>query len=98
MLSLATDGACQYGPRYLLPAMPFLCLGLLGFTGRGWSSVAAGALLVVGVESAIVNPTGALYGTMYCDPAYGFLRYLDAIRRDIFFSYPLLGIEGQLPY
>ena len=97
VISLGTDGHCQYGPRYLLPAMPFLCLGLLGFAGRRWSGAAAGVLLVVGVGSAIINLVGALYGTMYCDPGYGFLRYLEGMSRDIFFSHPLLGIDGQLP-
>ena len=54
--------------------------------------------MVVGVESVVINFVGALYGTMYCDPAYGFLRYLDAIRQHVFFSYPLLGIDGRLPF
>jgi hypothetical protein len=31
VLDIETLGGCQYGPRYLLPAMPFAALGLLGF-------------------------------------------------------------------
>ena len=99
VISLGTDGACQYGPRLLLPTMPFACLGLTTFAGRSWSRAAAAALVVVGAASAVINLVGALYGTMFCDVThYAFLHYADAIRHRVFFSFPLLGIEGQAPY
>ncbi len=99
VISLGTDGSCQYGPRLLLPTMPFACLGLTTFAGRSWSRAAAGALVVVGAASAVINLVGALYGTMFCDVThYAFLHYADAIRHRVFFSFPLLGIEGQAPY
>jgi hypothetical protein len=99
VISLGTDGACQYGPRLLLPTMPFACLGLLTFAGRSWSRAAAGALVAVGVVSFVINLVGALYGTMFCDVTHSaFLHYADAIRHRVFFSFPLLGIEGQAPY
>ena len=61
--------------------------------------VAAGALVAVGAASFVINLVGALYGTMFCDVThYAFLHYADAIRHRHFFSFPLLGIEGQAPY
>jgi hypothetical protein len=99
VLSLGTDGACQYGPRLLLPTMPFACLGLTTFAGRSWSRAAAAALVAIGVVSFAINLVGALYGTMYCDAnTSAFLHYADAIRHRVFFSFPLLGIDGQAPY
>src|SRR5688572_31286152 len=32
VLNIQATGTCQYGPRYLLPAMPFASLGLIGFS------------------------------------------------------------------
>jgi hypothetical protein len=99
VISLGTDGACQYGPRLLLPTMPFACLGLTTFAVSSWSRAAAVALVVVGVASVVINLVGALYGTMFCDVThYAFLHYADAIRHRVFFSFPLLGIDGQAPY
>jgi hypothetical protein len=99
VISLGTDGACQYGPRLLLPTMPFACLGLTAFAGRAWSRAAARVLFVVGAASIVINLVGALYGTMFCDVGqYAFLEYADAIRHRHFFSFPLIGIEGVAPY
>jgi hypothetical protein len=99
VISLGTDGACQYGPRLLLPTMPFACLGLTTFAGVSWSRAAAAALIAIGVASFVVNLVGSLYGTMFCDVNhYAFLHYADAIRHRVYFSFPLLAIEGQEPY
>src|SRR5262249_60229286 len=61
-------GTCTYGPRYLLPIMPFACLGLAGLSNIGrWKRmtwVVALTLLVIG---ALVNFVGALRGAMYCN-------------------------------
>jgi hypothetical protein len=115
VISLGTDGACQYGPRLLLPTMPFACLGLTVFAARGApgplggagvasppvsrSRAVIGALIAIGIASFVINLVGALYGTMFCDVTqHAFLEYADAIRHRHFFSFPLLGIEGQAPY
>src|SRR5689334_10959654 len=38
ILNIDATGTCQYGPRYLLPAMPFACLGLIGFRSLSTAS------------------------------------------------------------
>lgn len=92
VFNIETIGGCQYGPRYLLPAMPFLALGLVGFArlrtrSRRWAAAAVVAALAF---SAAVNVVGALYGAMYCDlRRYAFAHYVGAIRRGIFRHFPL---------
>ena len=70
LLNIESRGGCQYGPRYLLPAMPFVCVGLLGFgylrtTRSRWAT-----LIVVITSAAIsfgINLLGALQGSMLCE-------------------------------
>ncbi len=72
-------GTCAYGPRYLLPIMPFLSLGVVGL--RRIPTVilrllAGAVLLVVGIKSVVINVIGAMYGAMYCNMAgYAFPGY-----------------------
>ena len=44
ILNIEASGTCQYGPRYLLPAMPLVSLGLvgLGFLRGGTQKLLAG--------------------------------------------------------
>jgi hypothetical protein len=91
--NIETLGGCQYGPRYLLPALPFASLGLVGFAhvdSRRRRAQLAALIVAVAAASAIISVVGALYGTMYCDlRRYAFVHYLDAIRHDVFRSFPL---------
>jgi hypothetical protein len=99
--NIETLGGCQYGPRYLLPAMPFAALGLAGFgdlRSARWRMRSAVLALCTAVFSATVNVLGAMYGAMYCDlQRYAFAHYVDAVRHDVFRSFPLaLWLVGPL--
>jgi hypothetical protein len=91
--NIETIGGCQYGPRYLLPAMPYLALGLVGFahfSQPGLRRLAAGAVVAVLTVSVTINFVGALYGAMYCDVRrYAFLHYVEAIRHGVVRDFPL---------
>lgn len=91
--NIETLGGCQYGPRYLLPLMPYAALGLVGFAhlrSERWRSGAAALALGAAVSSAAVNLLGAMYGTMYCDlRRYAFAHYLEAVWHDVFRNFPL---------
>jgi hypothetical protein len=91
--NIETIGGCQYGPRYLLPAMPYMALGLVGLShlsGRMLRRLAAGLVVAVLTLSITINLVGALYGAMYCDVRrYAFLHYLAAIRHGVFRKFPL---------
>lgn len=69
VLNIKSDGDCQFGPRYLLPAMPFACLGIAGF---GYLSsalerrLAALAIVLADAVAFVVNLVGALRGAMNC--------------------------------
>ncbi|HEX9544215.1 MAG TPA: hypothetical protein VF955_03460 [Pyrinomonadaceae bacterium] len=69
VFNISSDGDCQFGPRYLLPAMPFACLGIVGFsylsrpTERGLAAV---VVVLTGAYSFAVNLMGALRGAMNC--------------------------------
>jgi len=70
ILNIEANGTCQYGPRYLLPAMPFACLGLAGFGRlRGAALRGAGAAMVMtcALVSILINLIGAAHGAMLCD-------------------------------
>lgn len=80
VLNIEADGTCQWGPRYMLPAMPLACLGLAGFaTLRGSTARRAAALSVsaCALASAFINMVGAAYGAMLCYfPHWAVGRYL----------------------
>ena len=69
VLDIDTEGGCQYGPRYLLPAMPFACIGLVGFhylRGRTGRSIALVAVGLVAAASILISSVGAFHGAMIC--------------------------------
>jgi hypothetical protein len=69
VFNIKSDGDCQFGPRYLLPAMPFACLGIVGFSYLSRPServLAALAVVLTGIYSFVVNLVGALRGAMGC--------------------------------
>lgn len=67
---IQTVGHSQFGPRYLLPSMPFILLGLCGFFSSNklhkWvkSSIVA-LIFLFGFASIIINMTGSMIGVMY---------------------------------
>jgi len=70
VLNIASHGGCHYGPRFLLPVMPFVCAALAGlsyFSSRALKAVSVSATLVVGSISIFISAMGALYTAMYCD-------------------------------
>jgi hypothetical protein len=98
ILNIDATGTCQYGPRYLLPAMPFACLGLTGYRSlstrsrpamMAWRAVVVVVLLVAATSFAI-NLLGALHGAMLCDfPQFAAGLYLSQILSGATRSYPL---------
>jgi hypothetical protein len=92
ILNIDATGTCQYGPRYLLPAMPFACLGLIGFRflSPTLRRLALPLVLVIAVASFAINIIGALQGAMLCDfPQFAAGLYLSQILSGQVRSYPL---------
>lgn len=83
-LNIESHGGCHYGPRFLLPAMPYAGIGLAGFSylrGRTSKLLAFAAIGLVAASSFVVSFVGALYGAMYCDTdVYAFWAYLGLLR------------------
>jgi hypothetical protein len=69
IVNIEATGTCQYGPRYLLPAMPFACIGLIGFRflPTVWRRAILALVLIVGAISFAINLVGAMHGAMLCD-------------------------------
>lgn len=93
IFNIDTVGTCQYGPRYLLPAMAFGCLGLVGFSyleASGARIIWIILIMLVGLLSVTVNTVGALGGAMYCDLArHAFWPHLAGLRRGEWGTFPL---------
>lgn len=92
VLNIEADGTCQYGPRYMLPAMSCAALGLAGFAHLGTRArrAAVCAVAAAGLFSLAVNLLGALRGTMFCEYyRYAFAAYLEAARAGTWPTYPL---------
>lgn len=94
VVNMQTFGNCLYGPRYLLPIMPFATVGLIGLRRvqwNVWKYPMVIVLLLVGMFSAFVNLVGAVKGAMFCDASrYALPDYLAAINRGELSSFPLL--------
>ena len=93
VLNIQANGNCQYGPRYLLPAMPIASVGLAGYSYLNWSGVRRAVTLAVAAAlllSFAVNLLGAIHGAMLCDfPEWPVNRYLAEMRNRPMPSYPL---------
>jgi hypothetical protein len=93
ILNIEANGTCQYGPRYLLPAMPLACLGLAGFAhlrGATLRLLAAVTLTLCALASFFINLVGALHGAMLCDfPHSALAPYLSEMLGGQMRSYPL---------
>lgn len=93
VLNIDSDGGCQYGPRYLLPGMPFACLGLAGFAHlRAGASRLAALVVVIPAASfsLFVNAVGAFCGAMYCTPeVFAPRHYISTLARGEWPALPL---------
>ncbi len=85
ILNIETHGGCHYGPRFLLPAMPYACLGLIGLRNLRAPTprrLVLAAIVLVGAASVFITSVGALYGAMYCEiEHYALWPYLAALWR-----------------
>lgn len=93
VFNIPSDGDCQFGPRYLLPAMPFACLGIAGYSYLSTPKerrFAAVVLMLAGAVSFIVNLVGALRGAMSCPHGQNaFWNHVAAIQQGEGRTYPL---------
>jgi hypothetical protein len=93
VFNIEADGTCQWGPRYMLPAMPLACLGLAGFAalrGAVLGKAAALAAAACALGSAFVNLVGAAHGAMLCYfPHWAVGRYLAEMTAGGLRAYPL---------
>jgi hypothetical protein len=84
VLDIDTHGGCHYGPRFLLPVLPFAVIGLVGFSFlraklMRWATMLAVA--AAGATGIAINVVGAFYGAMYCDvQVYAFWPALAALQ------------------
>ena len=66
LCNIGTTGHSQVGPRYLLPLIPFLSLGLCGWFGVSrFRAIGTAILLSVFAFSAFVALMARLFGVMY---------------------------------
>ncbi len=63
LFNMGTEGHCQFGARYLMPLLPFLCIGLLPWSGNVLQRVLFGGALTY---SVVFNLIGAIGQTMIC--------------------------------
>ncbi|HEV2826616.1 MAG TPA: hypothetical protein VGW76_03365 [Pyrinomonadaceae bacterium] len=93
VLNIDTHGGCHYGPRFLLPALPFAAIGLAGFhylRGKTMRRATMIAVALVGVAGIVINFVGAVYGAMYCEvQVFGFWPGLAALQGGGLKSLPL---------
>jgi len=93
VLNISTDGDCQFGPRYLLPVMPFASLGIAGYSHLSTANERRLAgLIVVGVivVSFGINLVGAMQGAMNCSKgSEALVKQLAAVVQGNWHGHPL---------
>ena len=93
VLNIESHGGCHYGPRFLLPIMPFVALSICGFSYFKSSPARALAIVVlilVGVISIFISTLGALYTAMYCDTGkYALRPAIQSLRTSSVTDFPL---------
>jgi len=103
LFNITTIGHCQFGPRYLIPLIPFTLIGLASLLKSNTSlrkryripvSIFVGISILYSVGS---NTLGAYGITMYCSvfvesPLVAFFDHLEELGNDQFFIRPLCGV------
>ena len=93
VLNISTDGDCQFGPRYLLPVMPFASLGIAGYSHLSTANERRLAgLIVVGVivVSFGINLVGAMQGAMNCSKgSEALVKQLAGVMQGDWHAHPL---------
>lgn len=93
LLNIETLGTCQYGPRYLLPLMPLLAIGIPPVLKPAGAKApfAAGAMYGVLLGySLTVALLGAFGGAMQCDlSTFTAFKYAASLDRYTMQMYPL---------
>jgi len=96
VLNIDSHGGCHYGPRFLLPVMPYACIGLAGcyyLRGRITRFLALASIGIAAATSFVVSFVGALYGAMYCETdIYAFWRYLEQMQNVVWREFPLASL------
>ncbi|MFN2493602.1 MAG: hypothetical protein ABR501_12055 [Pyrinomonadaceae bacterium] len=83
ILNMDAQGGCQYGPRFLLPLIPFACVGLGGvfyLRAKAIKLLATSAMTLAAAFSIFVSFVGSIFGAMYCETeVYALGPYLRAV-------------------
>jgi hypothetical protein len=69
IFNITTIGHCQFGPRYLIPLIPFMMIGLCGLISirKKWVMRASSVIVTLTIiYSFAVNTLGAIGDTMFC--------------------------------
>ncbi len=94
ILNIETIGHCQYGPRYLLPVVPFMMCGLAGWfldEPAAWlTQIRLPLLELTGLYSLTVNLFGAIGSTTYCiTEDFAFIQVWDRYLQQGWGPFPL---------
>jgi hypothetical protein len=93
VLNIDTHGGCHYGPRFLLPLLPFATVALTGFyfLRTRTKRLAVILIAVVGLVSVAINAVGAFSGAMYCEvQLYAVWPALRLLRNSGHATFPLM--------
>ncbi|HET6372359.1 MAG TPA: glycosyltransferase family 39 protein [Candidatus Polarisedimenticolia bacterium] len=101
VLNIPAIGYCQYGPRFLLPMTAVAMMGLAPWiewlSSRRVAPVLAWGTSALAAYSFVVNLTGAIVGTMYCETRqFAFPVYLRMPLGPEMDTYPLALVCGTL--
>ena len=85
LVNIETLGTCQYGPRYLLPVLPFAAIGVAAWLAKvtRYNAFTVGIIFgSLAVFSFAVSMGGAMGGAMQCDlNNFVFIKYLNEHRK-----------------
>ena len=94
MFNVQGLGVCGYGPRYLMPIMPFCSLGIIGLgriPTKALKLLMGAAVSWIAFLSFRVNVVGAIGGAMFCNyAASGYPEYINKISTGGLSQFPLL--------